>query len=160
MFEEDDNCHETKSFLKLDVEGADTFIWSKLKENLTILIVELLDSKANVKTGGTVKQESQRIAANILEYANSKLEKASIENQKLFAELEGLLANQAKTHAETRKINAEADAIEIENVAKKLRLAIGLAKAIAPTSSDPNALIFVKNIEELAFIFQEKKIHE
>jgi len=158
MFEEDD-CQEKRTFVKVDLVGNDDFTWSKLKSKLTQTLFELLDTKINTNSGATVSDEIQRITTNVIEFANAKLERPSIENQKLLAEIEQILANKAKKLAETRKINAEAEKIELDNIAQKLKIALGLAKVLANSTSDPEAIIFIKNIEEFSVIFtQENKL--
>ena len=156
--EQENSDFETKSFTKISVEGGDKKLWAKLKSKLVNLITELLETKINDKTGGTTEEELKRATTNLIEYANAKLEKPSIENQKLLVEIESVLATKAKTQAETRKINAEAEKIEIENIAGKLKLALGLAKALGHSTGDQEIIIFIKNIEEIAYIFQGTKL--
>jgi len=159
MLEEDEDCRkEIKSFLKIDLEGANLSTWGQLKPKLSAMILELLDSKVNNISNLTIKEEFQRTTSNLIEYANSKLEKASIDNQKLVADIENILANKAKNLAETRKLNAEAEEIELNNILKKLSIALGLAKAIAKSTNDPEIILFTSNIEELAFVFRSNKL--
>src|SRR5258708_18237060 len=122
MFEEDD-CQEKRTFIKVDVEGNDKSTWAKLKNKLTETLFDLLNTQINSNSGATVRDEIQRITTNVIAFANAKLEKPSIENQKLLAEIEQILANKAKELAETRKINAEAEKIELDNITQKLRIA-------------------------------------
>jgi hypothetical protein len=158
MFEDGD-CQEKRTFVKVDVEGNDKFTWSNLKSKLTETLFELLNKQINANSGATVNDEIKRIATSVIEFANAKLEKPSIENQKLLAEIEQILANKAKELAETRKINAEAEKIELDNTIQKLKIALGLAKMLANSTSDPDAIIFIKNIEEFSVIFsQENKL--
>jgi hypothetical protein len=158
MFEEDDDsCQVNKSYLKVDIEGVDPQLWAKLKSRLTEMVIELLNYNINSKTDGNVKEEFSRITANVLEFANAKLEKASIENQKLLVEIQNILANRGKELAEARKLNAEADEIELKNIITRFKFAIGAAKVLASSSNDAKLLLFTKNFEELLYIFQENK---
>ena len=160
MFEAEEEAFEKKQYVKIEVEGHDKPRWAELRSKLVNVILEILDLKINCKTGGTVEDEFKRISSNVIEYANAKLEKPSIENQKLLAEIEQILANKGKEMAEARKLNAEAEKIELDNIVFKLRIVLGAAKVLANSSEDPELLIFVKNIEELSFIFQQNKILE
>jgi len=161
MFEDDGDCQAKKTFIKIDVEGNDPTIWSKMKARLTETLFELLNSKINSNSGGTVKDEIQRASSNLIEYANAKLEKPTLENKKLLTEIEKILSDKARSAAETRKINAEADKIELDNIVYRLKIILGTAKMIANSTTDPDALIFIKNIEEFSFLFsQEKKMIE
>ncbi|MFA6249479.1 MAG: hypothetical protein WC615_21250 [Mucilaginibacter sp.] len=159
MFEEEEG-QEVKSYIKVDVEGANPQMWATMKVKLTNMVMELIDFKINTKTNGSIGEEFGRVSANLIEFANAKLEKPSIENQKMLAEIENLLANKAKGFAETRKLNAEAEQIELQNIMMKLKLAIGCAKILATSNNDSEFLIFTKNIEELSYIFQENKIEK
>lgn len=159
MFEEE-SCNEKKTFIQVDVEGQNSDLWEQLKSKLSSMVLNLLDLKINSNTGANVGEELQKLTTNVLEFANAKLEKPSIENHKLLAEIDSVLANRAKELAEARKLNAEAEQIELNNVCKKLSIAIGAAKVLAQSTNDPQALLFIKSIEELAFIFQENKMLE
>nr|WP_067063242.1 hypothetical protein [Mucilaginibacter sp. L294] len=160
MFGEEEACGETKSYLKIDLEGANPVLWSEMKSKLTSMIMNIMDFQINTKTDGSVKDEFARISSNVIEFANAKLEKASIENQKLLSEIENILANKGKELAEARKLNAEAEQIELNNMMTKLKIAIGAAKIIASSSKDPELLAFTKNIEDLSFIIQDSRIEK
>lgn len=159
MFGEEDDI-EKKKFSKIDLEGNDRQLWGDLRSKLFNMILSLMELKVNYKTDGNVEEEFTRVTTNIIEFANAKLEKPSIENQKLLAEIDHLLANRAREFAQARKLSAEAEKIELDNLCKKLSIAIGAAKVLARSSNDEETLIFVKNIQELSFIFQEDKFLE
>ncbi|MFD0765365.1 hypothetical protein ACFQZI_10920 [Mucilaginibacter lutimaris] len=159
MYQEDEN-QETKSYVKIDVEGSNPQIWSKMKSKLTDLIMDALEFNINVKTGASLKDEIGRASSNLIEFANAKLEKPSIENHKMLAEIENILAEKAKQIAEARKLHAEAEEKEFELFVKKFKFALGCAKAFAIQSKDQEFLVFTKNVEELTFIFQENKALE
>ncbi|MGN6639770.1 MAG: hypothetical protein ACTHJ8_12730 [Mucilaginibacter sp.] len=156
--EQENSEFEIKSFTKVYVEGEDKTLWVKLKPKLINLMTELLEAKINYNTGGTTREELKRVTANVIEFANAKLEKASIENENLLAEIELKLATKQKCQAETRKINAEAEKIEIENIEKKLKLALGLAKGLFHSTKDDEIIIFIKSFEELCYIPQGDKL--
>jgi hypothetical protein len=157
MMEQEEN-DETKGFIKVDVEGGDKTMWLKLKLKLTTLITNLLETKINEKSDLSTDEEIKRATANLIEFANAKLEKPSIENQKLLVEIDLALVSKAKCHAETRKLNAEAEKLEIENITNKLKLAIGLAKVLGHSTQDESIILFVKGIEEISYIFQDNKL--
>ncbi|WP_379085526.1 hypothetical protein [Pedobacter sp. UC225_65] len=120
------------------------------------MISKMMESQVNSVKGTTVEDELKRLSSNIIEFANAKLQKPTLENEKLVAEIGLLLNNAAQSNAMTRKINAEAESIELDNFSKKLRIAFGAAKVIATMDGNPEAILFCKNMEALVAQFNSQ----
>lgn len=140
---------EKKDFLKVEVEGKDKSIWEGAKEKLMNLMSELMDTKINTYSDSTVKDELKRATSNVIEFANAKLIKPSLENMKLQVEIEQMLSSSAKIAAETRKTHAEAESIELANLEKRMKMVMGAARLIAIAEDNTEAILFCNNMEAL-----------
>ena len=148
---------ERSTILKLDVEGKNSAIWEKCKDSLMEMVTKILDAQLH-RDGKTTVEEFKRASSNLLDFANSKLERPVIENQKLLTEIDLMLATESKSRAETRKINAEAEAIEISNLEKKFKIAIGAATVLARLEKNQEGLLFCKDMESLIAGFSSQQL--
>nr|WP_121269854.1 hypothetical protein [Pedobacter schmidteae] len=150
---------ERSTILKVDVEGNDSAIWEKCKASLMEIVTKILEAQIH-KDGKTTADEIKRASSNLLDFANAKLERPTIENQKLLTEIDLMLANESKTRAETRKIDAEAEAIELGNLEKRFRIAIGAATVLAGLEKNQEGLLFCKDLESLIAGFSSKQLFD
>ncbi|KOH42628.1 hypothetical protein NC99_45570 [Sunxiuqinia dokdonensis] len=93
----------------------------------------------------------------MIHFGKEKLKKASIENEKLNAEIEEIYTKIKKEKAETRKINAVADKINLENQLRAIRISLGSAKALMIGSEDNEDILFIKRIDAFLDVINEIK---
>ncbi|MCX2432194.1 hypothetical protein [Pedobacter sp. GR22-10] len=151
---------EKKTFLKVEVEGQKASVWESAKGKLMDLMTKLMDAQINSYSDSTVREELKRAGSNVIEFANAKLQRPSLENIKLQAEIELMLKNSAKVDAETRKVNAEAEAVELANLEQKLKIVMGAAKMIAMGERNQEAILFCKDMESLLGQFTNSNLLE
>jgi hypothetical protein len=149
---------EKREFLKVDLEGGDSELWKKLRDKLTSLVMELLDFNVDKEQADYTNQELDKIKETLLNYSKSPSQGSNLKQFKLMAEIECILANKAKTLAEAKKLDAEAAQRKLVTTKERLRLALGITKALAHANNDTVMILFTKNVEELVFMFQENNI--
>jgi hypothetical protein len=149
---------ESKTKLtKVSLSGADTVLWEKMKPKLLIALDKFLDTVINYDTGASIKQEAQEFTSAMIKYGKAKLEKASIENDKLNAEIEEIYTRIKKDKAETRKINAVADRINFDNQIRALKVSLGGAKALMIGSRNEEDILLVKRLDAFFDVINEFK---
>ncbi|MET3500411.1 hypothetical protein ABIC45_002002 [Mucilaginibacter rubeus] len=156
MMFEDEFDQEKKGFFKVDLEGSNPKLWAALHQKFILALFEILDFNDDKSKESHVDSEFKRIEESIITYANSQGRNRSIEDLKIFAEVENLLADKAKKISEARSIDAETARKRFDLNKEKLRHALGVAKMLSATLRNPDLIVFTKNIEELYFLFQEK----
>jgi hypothetical protein len=135
-------------FLKIEVGGKDEGLWAKLRPKLIEAIESLLDFEIDAENHTSIKVEAQKMVSSLLDNVKSRLNKPGIENQKILAEIDETYTRKQKTVAETRKINAEADSIEVKNKIRKLKLKLAAIElAIKIGNPGEEGLIIMKQIE-------------
>lgn len=135
------------NFIEISVKGKSEALWPLLKDKLMATINNLLDTVVDQDSNSTIKDEAKEMAGLVVKYAKAKLKNPEIENNKLLAEIDNLYATKNKQIAETRKINAEAQAIELQNKIKSLILSLELSKVILVNSKDEQAIVFLKEVD-------------
>ena len=142
MEEKDD-----KRLLRVDLVGKDEKLFANLKGKLIKMVDRVLDSSLDVNSDLTVKDELQKFTSLGLNYAESKLKKANIENDQILTEIQEKLSLIEKNKAEARKINATAKSIEFEQSLKELTFTLKMTKAIILGEGNDEALAFTKQID-------------
>ncbi len=145
------------NFIEVSVKGKSDAIWLPLKAKLLESVNSILDTVIDSKENTTIKEEVKELTSCLLKYAKAKLNNPAIENQKLLAEIETLYTKKNKEIAETRKINAEATAIEFQNKINSLSLSLQLAKVLMISSEDEGAILYVKEIDGLIDVVKSIK---
>lgn len=138
---------DEKRLLKIDLVGKDQNLFANLKGKLIKMVDKVLDSSIDVSSDSTVKEELQKFTSLGLNFAESKLKKASIENDQIIAEIQEKLSIIQKNKAESRKINATARTIEFDQSLKELTFTLKMTKAIILGEGDDEALAFTKQID-------------
>jgi len=146
---------QTEKYIRIDVAGKDEKLWSRLRSKLIDTIDKLLDTELDTVRGTSIREEAAKFTSALLDYGKSKLLKPGIDNEKTIAEIEELYSKKQMNIAEVRKINAEAESIEISNKIKKLRFVIGAAKAILTGNTSPENLLFIKDIDSFLQVLKE-----
>ena len=138
---------EVKKVLEVQITGKDKGLFKQLRGKLVLAISQSLDTVINYEQETTVKEEAKEFASALIDHAKAKLKKAGIENEKLLVEIDNLYVQREKEIAETRKLNAEAKAIEIQNRIRSLRLSLGGLKAMMIGEEGEEDLVFMKQID-------------
>lgn len=142
---------------KVTVSGNDPLLWERLKPKLLDVLDKSLETIINYDTGATIKDEAKEFTSAMLEYGKEKLKKASIENGKLNAEIDGIYSKINKEKAETRKINAITDTINLNNKIKSLRISLGISKVLLLGSENNEDIIFLKRIDTFIEVLKDLK---
>lgn len=139
---------------RVDVTGVLPQLWAKLQPKLVDAIQQLLETPINPATGATVREEGTEIASLAWEHVKERLRKDIIENRKneakiaeIYERLEHEREKENRTRAETRKLNAEAEAQELDNRIRKLHTILLLAKATLAGQPGEEALLMGRQID-------------
>jgi hypothetical protein len=138
---------DEKRLLRIDLVGKDENLFANLKGKLIKMVDKVLDSTLDVNSDLTLKEELQKVTSLGLNFAESKLKKASIENDQIITEIQQKLSLIQKNKAETRQINATARSIEFDQSLKELTFTLKMTKAIILGEGDDEALAFTKQID-------------
>jgi len=111
------------------------------------VINKFLDSTIDFEKRTSVRDEAKKLVSLTLNFAEEKLKKPGIENQKMLAEVDEIYSNIEKNKAEVKKIYAEASSIELETALKKLKLALKLSKALMIGKEGNECIIINKQID-------------
>lgn len=136
----------------------DEQIWIKLRNKLLDAITKFLDFEIDPVKQSSLREEAQKFTSALLDYGKSQLNKPGIDNQKSLAEIEELYSKAQRNNAETRKINAEAAAIELDNRIKTLQLVLAATKTMIVNQPGQESNHFITDIERfqgLLEVFQE-----
>lgn len=165
MSKKNKNTTPSGRIAKIPIRGKDQKIWSELKGKLMTKLAQTVDNTLNSiidpveKT--TLKEEINQFSHQLLGYAKAKLSEPGISNQKTIAEIETIYARRNREIAETRKIHAEADALEFDMAVKKLKLALGATKVfIACDKEDQETIIFIKQIEDFRLLLDSLSVSQ
>ena len=139
----------SKRIIRIEVSGKDKERWYNLRPKLIATINAFLDTVIDTQNESTIRDEAKQFMTALLNNAKSKLEKAGIENQKIYAEIDSLYAQKCKDLAETRKLNAEAQGIEIQNKLRVMKFALSATKALIIGSENSEDILFIKEIDSL-----------
>jgi hypothetical protein len=149
---------ERQRLIKIDLIGKNNDLFTNLKDKLIKKVNKVLDSSIDDNTDLTIKNELQKFTSLGLNFAESKLKKASIENDKILAEIEEKVSLIEKNKAEARKINATARGIEFNQSLKELSFTLRMTKAFMIGDNDKESIIFTKQID--TFLEVMKSLNE
>lgn len=144
-----------KKVIKIEVEGEDKVLWKKLKPKLIEAMTKFLDVIIDNENDTTIREEAKKFTSALLDYGKQKLNKAGIDNEKTLAEIDLLYSQKEKEVAEARKIHAEADALEIENTIKRLKLSLIGVKLLMVGENGNEEAIFLKQVDEFLRAIEE-----
>lgn len=150
--------NQQKKYLKVDVSGQSEDLWSNMRVKLINTINKFLDTTIDSKNHSTIREEAKEFTSKLLKHAKDKLERAGLENEKIVAEIDSLYSARQREFAQTRKLNAEASEIELSVSIKKLKLSLGLTKAILIGEAKNEDIVFVKQIDSFIQILKDFEI--
>lgn len=96
----------------------------------------LLDSVVDRKSQATVRQEAQELLAQSIQHLKDRLSRPGLENEEIAARAAKLLAEAEASKAAAAKTVAEANEIELRNLARRIRLVIEAERAMAAGQVD------------------------
>jgi len=151
------------NMLKLSVSGIPIDRWSRIQETFFGIIDklekklednEVLDRSSIDSTSSMLKD----ITAIATQWAKSKVEKPSLENEKIKAEIAQKFAETKKTLNEAEKTREETKSIQIDNKQKELTFYIDSLERIFVLMEKFNdaQFLFVKDEESAKLFFQQK----
>jgi hypothetical protein len=138
---------EKQQFIRVDVTGKTASLWQALRPKLVQAMTDLLDAVIDDAHGTTVRDEMKQLTTALLDYAKANLARPGLENEQLEAQIRRLYVQMEIDRAEARKKHAEADTLEFNNKVRRLRLALGMAKAFLVGDASEEAVIFTAQIE-------------
>jgi len=110
---EDDN---KKELIRFQITGLPTKQWDRLQGQI-FDIIEDIASKVSLGSG-TGEDIAKDISEIALNWIKAKVEKPSLENEKLKSEIALNFANYKKTISESQKTNEERIGVQIDNLTK------------------------------------------
>lgn len=124
-WEEREKIPKQKELIRYATAGLPDEQWENLQEKVFQIIEkvsEKIASAMSFEPGSTQKtqQVSKDIAQITLKWAQAKLEKPSLENEKLKAEIAAKFAETKKSIAETERTEEETRSLRIDNANKEL----------------------------------------
>lgn len=131
---------------RFSLTGKDPEKWAEFRDKLWAMVMGLLDS---VPSPEVAQEVSHELATGLLSAAKAKLAAPGIENEKLLAEAAERFAEAKRRNAEARHINAKAEALEFETRLRKLKLALGVYRAVAVSNKDEHAILFGAEMNEV-----------
>ncbi|WP_229735725.1 ORF6N domain-containing protein [Novosphingobium marinum] len=100
---------------------------TKFRKKLAKAMDQLLDTVIDVKTGASVRETAGSMSADALEHLRQRLRQKGLENEKLEAEVQLILAQAELVAAQVRETDQKTDAIALGNLKTRIRLVRELA---------------------------------
>jgi hypothetical protein len=95
---------------------------AKLRVRLFDAMEDVLDMMAASRPAGAIKRAIDELPDGLVDNIRERLREKSLQNEKLTADIQLVVAQTQNMLAQTRKTNAEAESTEIGNLGKKLEL--------------------------------------
>jgi hypothetical protein len=137
-----------KQYVRVDIRGQDPALWGTLRAKLMVAVEDLLNTVVDSERGTTLQDEARQLTSAALDHVRARLAKAGLENEKIEAEIQRLYAQIQGDLADARKKSAEADAIEFATAMKRLRVVLGGMRAMLIGEEGDEAIIFGRQIDE------------
>jgi len=142
-----DESTSRADFLQVDVTGKSTEPWVKLRPRFMDAMERLLDNLTDGQKGAWFEQQAKEFRNLLLSYTKAHLAKPGLENDRIVAETTRIYSEREKSLAEARKIHAEANSQEFENTMRKMRLALGICKAMLVGEKGQESVLFAQQID-------------
>lgn len=140
---------EPGRILNLEVTGRTEGLWALLRGKLIDAIEKALDAVVDPERGTTLREEAREFSSALLEYARQRLARPEKENAEIEARIALLFSEREYTLEKARGERARADAQELENAIKRLRLALSLTRALLAGEAGQEALLLGSKIDGL-----------
>jgi hypothetical protein len=150
----DTNEKGTK-FLHIEFEGINNEKWYHLRTKFIRALHKTLDTVIDHENSSTFRDEAKKFTTELLHYGKSKLQRAGLENEEIMAQVDLLYSQKEKELAEARKLNAEAEALEIGNNIRKLKLSIGGMKALMIGETGEEEILFLRQMDQFLELLRD-----
>jgi hypothetical protein len=134
--------------IRIESEGIDQEKWFHLRAKFIRAIHQTLDTVVDYENSSTLRDEARNFTTGLVKYGKAKLQKAGLENEEIMAQVDLLYSQKEKELAEARKLHAEAEALEIQNKIRKLKLGIGGLKALMMGDAGEEELSFLRQMDQ------------
>jgi len=151
-----ENPDSKKSFINIQVSGESESLWKQLRHKLILTIDNFLDATIDYENNSSIRDEARKLTSALIDNAKGRLKKPGLENEKLIAEIDNLYLKKEREIAETRKINAQADELEFRNALRRLRLSLGMAKAMMLGEPSEENLLLSQQLDAFIEILNEE----
>lgn len=112
------------NLIKIDLVGRNSEAFDRLSGRLVATIESVVEKMSNSQVDDSTRSTLEDIAQVAQSFIQAKAQKPTIENQKMLAEISHEYAAAEEKMASARKINAEAESVEIANAVARLESAI------------------------------------
>ncbi|MBT1690080.1 hypothetical protein [Dawidia soli] len=146
---------EEPKFVRIEIEGLNAEKWYQLRTKFIRAIHKTLDTVIDHEHSSTLRDEAKKFTTELLNYGKAKLQRAGLENEELMAQVDLLYSQKEKELAEARKLHAEAEALEIRNNIRKLKLGIGGMKALMIGETGKEEILFLKQMDHFLEILRD-----
>jgi hypothetical protein len=146
---------EEPKFVRIEIEGLHHEKWYHLRTKFIRAVHKTLDTVIDHENSSTLRDEAKKFTAELLNYGKAKLQRAGLENEELMAQVDLLYSQGEKELAEARKLNAEAEALEIRNSIRRLKLSIGGMKALMIGETGKEEILFLKQMDQFLEILRD-----
>jgi DNA primase large subunit len=136
-----------KTFLRVDVKGNSEPLWLRLRPKLINAINAVLDTVVDPDNESTMRDEAKQFTSALLDHAKAKLKRAGLENDRIEAEIRQLYSQIEMDLAESRKRNAEANALEFDTTVRKLRFALMGTKTLLISDESNESIAFGQEVD-------------
>jgi hypothetical protein len=150
----DTNEKGTK-FLHIEFEGINNEKWYHLRTKFIRAVHKTLDTVIDHENSSTFRDEAKKFTTELLHYGKAKLQRAGLENEEIMAQVDLLYSQKEKELAEARKLNAEAEALEIRNNIRKLKLSIGGMKALMIGETGEEEILFLRQMDQFLELLRD-----
>lgn len=117
--------------IRFELTGKDAELFKSLFSKLTKAMESVVQSLAKEEISDEKKNTIEEVVKITQSYVQAKVQKPSIENEKLIAQITSEYATAQEKLANARRTHAEAESIEVENELRKLRAVIEAATLLS-----------------------------
>lgn len=135
--------------------GKDPRAFAAARDKLLTWFNQLLDNQLDAVAGTTVRDEAHEFIHESLTFLKAKLKKADFENEKIQAETVDAFASAKERLANARKTSAEAQALELDNMIKQMKIQLTITKVIVMQDTSDAAILFGRDVEALLIAIRE-----
>ena len=132
---------------KVDVLGPSFSTWQKFQPQLVEAVQIALASCFDINVRDTLWSEAKELIRSATSHHRQLLLKAGLENVEVEAEVIKLYAECEHRLAEAYSMRSMADALQFETAVKRLRLSLGLTKAMLVMEEGDQATLFGRQVD-------------
>lgn len=122
--------NEDRERLQIDLAGRDPALFDALFGKLEQALVDVVERLAHAQIDPSHREVMGELLGAAQSFVEAKLKAPSVENQKKLAEIARLYAEAEERLAHAREHRAAAERQEIENLERKLELALTLMQKL------------------------------